>query len=84
MAHTDDTPTGDAVNQTPQNGDAEPRTPPSGDVDVAPPQGGPSGASASQAEGSPAVDPPEHASTDTSVGVYPEGYPQEWAADVLG
>ena len=32
----------------------------------------------------PAVDPPEHASTDTSVDEYPEGYPHEWAADVLG
>ena len=31
-----------------------------------------------------AVDPPEHASTDTSVDEYPEGYPHEWAADVLG
>lgn len=30
------------------------------------------------------VDPPEHASTDTAVAEYPEGYPQEWAADVLG
>ncbi|MFL0580535.1 GNAT family N-acetyltransferase [Dietzia sp. 179-F 9C3 NHS] len=31
-----------------------------------------------------AVDPPEHASTDTTVDTYPEGYPHEWAADVLG
>ncbi|WP_291080036.1 bifunctional GNAT family N-acetyltransferase/acetate--CoA ligase family protein [Dietzia sp. UBA5065] len=30
------------------------------------------------------VDPPEHASTDTTVADYPEGYPHEWAADVLG
>ena len=34
--------------------------------------------------GPPAVEPPEHASTDTSVDVYPDGYPHEWAADVLG
>ncbi|WP_216695094.1 bifunctional acetate--CoA ligase family protein/GNAT family N-acetyltransferase [Dietzia psychralcaliphila] len=33
---------------------------------------------------SPVVNPPEHASTDTAVDVYPEGYPHEWAADVLG
>ena len=39
---------------------------------------------ASQAAAAPAVEPPEHASTDTSVDVYPEGYPHEWAADVLG
>lgn len=39
---------------------------------------------ASQASAAPAVEPPEHASTDTSVDVYPEGYPHEWAADVLG
>ena len=32
----------------------------------------------------PIVDPPEHASTDTAVADYPEGYPHEWAADVLG
>ena len=30
------------------------------------------------------VDPPEHASTDSAVDDYPEGYPHEWAADVLG
>ena len=30
------------------------------------------------------VEPPEHASTDTSVAEYPPGYPHEWAADVLG
>ena len=35
-------------------------------------------------DATPAVDPPEHASTDTSVDEYPEGYPHEWAADVLG
>ena len=39
---------------------------------------------ASQSAAAPAVEPPEHASTDTSVDVYPEGYPHEWAADVLG
>ena len=39
---------------------------------------------ATAAEDGPAVDPPEHASTDTSVDEYPEGYPHEWAADVLG
>ncbi|EYT61810.1 CoA-binding protein [Dietzia sp. UCD-THP] len=32
----------------------------------------------------PVVTPPEHASTDTTVDEYPEGYPHEWAADVLG
>src|SRR5699024_7556051 len=30
------------------------------------------------------VDPPEHASTDTAVAEYPQGYPHDWAADVLG
>ncbi|KAA0919782.1 bifunctional GNAT family N-acetyltransferase/acetate--CoA ligase family protein [Dietzia sp. ANT_WB102] len=35
-------------------------------------------------DSTPAVDPPEHASTDTSVEEYPAGYPHEWAADVLG
>lgn len=70
MAHTDDTPTGDAVNQTPQDGDAIPQD---GDAPTSQPAGG-----------GPAVEPPEHASTDTSVDAYPEGYPHEWAADVLG
>lgn len=36
------------------------------------------------ATGNPAVEPPEHASTDTSIDEYPAGYPHEWAADVLG
>ena len=40
-------------------------------------------ATASSDDG-PAVDPPEHASTDTSIDQYPDGYPHEWAADVLG
>src|SRR5699024_12470407 len=30
------------------------------------------------------VDPPEHASTDTAVAEYPQRYPHDWAADVLG
>ena len=36
------------------------------------------------ADGNPAVEPPEHAATDTSIDEYPAGYPHDWAADVLG
>ena len=47
--------------------------------------GGPeSDAPAISAPDTPSVEPPEHASTDTSVDEYPPGYPHDWAADVLG
>ena len=84
MAHTGDTPTGDAVNQTPHGGDAGPPGPQAGEAGASGPQADAGAAALPQTGGSPAVEPPEHASTDTSVGVYPEGYPHEWAADVLG
>lgn len=76
MANSDESPTGDPVADRTSTGDTA-----AGEAAAGTSTTGEAGPGTSDI---PSVDPPEHASTDTSLDTYPPGYPHEWAADVLG